>query len=200
MRWDNLFDDLEGQLAQELSAEELDIRVEEERLRLSRLTVRDRLEALHASYLETEEWGVRLQLRSGTPLAVRPRTIGRDWISADEIDESARSRQCIIPLPAIVSIAFTSDQIARSLQTPDAAITSRKLPGQLGLAFILRDLCRRRVTLDLQAADSWHHGTIDRVGREHLDLAIHDRGTFRRESQVVETRVIPFNQIALVRP
>ncbi|MDI1335854.1 MAG: hypothetical protein PSU94_06675, partial [Lacunisphaera sp.] len=46
MRWEHLFDDLESQLEQELTAEELDLEGEEERLRLGRLSVRDRLVAL----------------------------------------------------------------------------------------------------------------------------------------------------------
>ncbi len=43
MRWDNLFDDLESQLEQELGAEDVDLLAEEERLRLGRLALRDRL-------------------------------------------------------------------------------------------------------------------------------------------------------------
>ena len=46
MRWDSLFDDLESQLERERTAEELDLEAEEERLRLGRLAVRDRLLAL----------------------------------------------------------------------------------------------------------------------------------------------------------
>lgn len=40
MRWEHLFDDLETQLERELTAEELDLEVEEERLRLGRLSLR----------------------------------------------------------------------------------------------------------------------------------------------------------------
>ena len=43
MRWDNLFADLEGQLEHELGAEDLELRVEEERLRLGRLSLRERM-------------------------------------------------------------------------------------------------------------------------------------------------------------
>ena len=43
VRWDNLFDDLEGQLENELNAEDLELRAEEERLRLGRLALRQRL-------------------------------------------------------------------------------------------------------------------------------------------------------------
>ena len=46
MRWDLLFDDLESQLDQEQRDEERALALEEERLRLARLTLRDRLTAL----------------------------------------------------------------------------------------------------------------------------------------------------------
>ena len=49
MRWDRLFDDIESQLERELSAEELDLAAEEERVRLARLGMRDRLVALRAA-------------------------------------------------------------------------------------------------------------------------------------------------------
>lgn len=54
MRWDDLFDDLESQLEREMTAEELDLEAEEERLRLGRLSVRDRLVALHESQRDAE--------------------------------------------------------------------------------------------------------------------------------------------------
>ena len=44
MRWDLLFDDLESQLDQEQRDEERALAIEEERLRLGRLTLRDRLD------------------------------------------------------------------------------------------------------------------------------------------------------------
>ena len=46
MRWDLLFDDLESQLDHEQREEERALALEEERLRLGRLTLRDRLAAM----------------------------------------------------------------------------------------------------------------------------------------------------------
>ena len=197
MRWDNLFEDLEGQLEHELSAEELDIRAEEERLRLSRLLLRDRLFAVHESHPDE---AVTLTLADGLVLRVRPRTFGRDWFSADLVDESARAGQGIVPIAAIGSLALEKSQVAPSLgATLEQAITG-SLAARLSLAFVLRDLCRRRAALDLRTPTGVVHGTIDRVGRDHLDLAEHAAGEPRRDAAVMRVRIIPLAQVLLVRP
>ena len=70
MRWDSLFDDLESQLERERTAEELDLEAEEERLRLGRLAIRDRLVALAAA---PGERPLRIALVGGGRLTVPPR-------------------------------------------------------------------------------------------------------------------------------
>src|SRR3954451_23485536 len=79
MRWDELFADLEGQLEAGLSAEEHDREAEEERLRLGRLTLRDRIAAIGAG----DAPHVRIELVTGETLVLRPRTVGRDWVTGD---------------------------------------------------------------------------------------------------------------------
>lgn len=197
MRWDNLFDDLEGQLEQELSAEELDLRAEEERLRLGRLAIRDRILAVHEA--SGKDYSIRVFLADGSALAVRPVTFGRDWFSADVVDDSTRRVQCIIPIPAIAAIAFTREQLAGSLVGTPGETTQTSLPARLSLGFVLRDLCRRRSPLELQTSIGSLHGTIDRVGRDHLDLAVHESGEPRRETAVSQMRLVPLAQVLLVR-
>jgi hypothetical protein len=199
MRWDNLFDDLEGQLEQELSAEELDLRAEEERLRLGRLALRDRILAAHEGRSVDDDDGIRIVLTDGTPLTVRPITFGRDWFSADLRDDSSRHVQAIIPIASIGSVAFTARQAARSLDAVPGSSSPTSLPARLTLSFVLRDLCRRRSAVELQTPLGSLHGTIDRIGRDHLDLAVHDAGEARRQSAVQQLRVIPFNQVLVVR-
>lgn len=199
MRWDNLFDDLEGQLEQELSAEEIDLQAEEERLRLGRMSVRDRILAIHDHDGKGASYSIRLALAHGPTVAFRPHTFGRDWISGDLVDESQREVQCIVPIAAIAGLILFREQVAHSLGEPDAVQSGRGLSSRLGLSFVLRDLCRRRRSIELQLACGTLHGTIDRVGRDHLDLAVHDPGTPRRESAVTQYRVVPFSQLLLVR-
>jgi hypothetical protein len=196
MRWDNLFDDLEGQLEQELGAEETELRAEEERLRLGRLTLRDRLRALSVG----EGAGpVRLSLTDGSTLDLSPHTFGRDWISGDVVDHSSRHIQFILPLDAIASLRLTRAQVSDSLEAAATPENERGLSRRLGLAFVLRDLCRRRQAIELVLDEELIAGTIDRVGRDHLDLAVHEAGTARREVLISQYRVVPFSRVLLVR-
>lgn len=197
MRWNNLFDDLEGQLEQELGAEEIDLRSEEERLRLGRMTVRDRLLALHHSAATTV---IRVLLGpSGPAVRLEPGAFGRDWFSAELVDETPRRRQVIVPLAAVSALELEAAQVAPSLTQVDRSPPAGGLSHRLGLAFALRDLCRRRAALELTLLGGTVHGTIDRVGRDHLDLAVHEPGAARRDPDVLAYRVIPFAQLLLVR-
>jgi hypothetical protein len=198
VRWDNLFDDLEGQLAQGLSAEDVDIRAEEERLRLAQLTIRERLLAIQESYERSDDYAVRLGLTNGATLDVRPVSIGKDWVSGDIRGTTQLNDQCIVPLAAIARIVLSRDHVRRSLagvrKETGAAISAR-----ISVPFVLRDLCRRRASVDIVTASATIHGTIDRVGRDHLDIAVHEADAPRRESSVSHFEIVPLNQVVFVR-
>lgn len=191
MRWDSLFDDLESQLERERTAEELDLEAEEERLRLGRLAIRDRLVALAVS---PGQRPLRLALAGGIRLVVHPHTIGRDWLSAALPD----GRQCVVPLASIASISLSQVEVATSLRD-NGGTPLETVSGRLGLPFVLRDLCRRRRQVEVTTADGMLVGTIDRVGRDHVDLAVHEAGTPRRESAVRDVLMVPIARILLVR-
>lgn len=199
MRWDNLFDDLESQLEHELTAEDIDLRAEEERLRLGRMSIRDRLAALHGAESAGGDYSIRLLLADGQPITVHPVALGKDWLSADLLDESSSRRQCIVPLAGVSGVVLRPSQVPASLTTADQASGPREFSARLSLAFVLRDLCRRRRAVDLDLLTGTIHGTIDRVGRDHVDLALHERGTPRRESEVTQHRIVPLAQLRLVR-
>lgn len=194
MRWDHLFDDLAGQLEHELQSEESDLRLEEERLRLGRLPLRERLAVLKASS-DPALSRVRLRLRTGETHEVRLVTVGRDWLAGD-IDGGSGGSQAIVPLSAVDSLVVTQQQADVSL---DPLATTSELAARLGVAFLLRDLCRRRSPVTVVTATGSATGTIDRVGRDHLDLAVHDLEVPRRSSAVEHVRVVAFDQLLLVR-
>ncbi len=196
MRWDNLFDDLESQLEYELGSEDVDVRAEEERLRLGRLSMRDRLTRLHASARATD-YSIRVDV-AGTLMRVSPTSFGKDWMAARLIDETPRHTHIVLPLRAIAGIVLDRPHSTASLAATPAEGESA-LSARLGLTFVLRDLCRRRSELDLVLPSGSVHGTIDRVGRDHCEIAEHEAGTPRRESSVAHYRIVPIDHLLMVR-
>ncbi|MFC0681368.1 hypothetical protein ACFFGH_26360 [Lysobacter korlensis] len=196
MRWENLFQDLEGQLEQELDAEELELRAEEERLRIGRMTLRDRIVAASGDGTSVEP--LRLVLSDGARLELRLTAYGRDWVAGEAVGELRRHGPVVVPLGSIATVLLDSDQLGHSLTAAPAG-ASPPLADRLGLAFVLRTVCRRRSAVDLVLTDGRVHGTVDRVGRDHLDLAVHEPGLPRRRDAVRQVRLVPFAQLVLVR-
>ncbi len=193
MRWDHLFDDLAGQLEHELRSEEADLQQEEERLRLGRLPLRDRLVALRGSG-DPVAARIQCRLRSGDVVRLRLVTIGRDWMAGD-LDGSPLREQAIIPFAAVDALILTPEHAQLSL---GPVVERSELASRLGIGFLLRDLCRRRIGVTVRTYTGDVTGTIDRVGRDHLDLAEHDLDVVRRSREVRQVRLIPTEQVLLV--
>ncbi|TPW73592.1 hypothetical protein [Schumannella sp. 10F1B-5-1] len=196
MRWDRLFDDLESQLEQELDAERSDLIAEEERLRLGRLALRDRLTEMVRADAGAE---LDLLLRDGTRVVLAVGSTGRDWIAGELRDDTRVRASCILPLAAVGAVVPRGDQLAVSLGAPPLGDPQPSLSARLGLGYVLRELSRRRSPVDLVTGWGRMHGTIDRVGRDHLDLAEHDPGAHRRLGAVRRTLLLPFGELLLVR-
>ncbi|REJ06554.1 hypothetical protein DY023_05455 [Microbacterium bovistercoris] len=189
MEWDHLFDDLEGQLASEWEAERAALDAESERLRISKLTLHDRLRALcgQASV-------VVLDLGDEHRLHATMRTIGADWIAVTIRNDP---RPLIVPIAAIAGVGTDHGSLLGSLaETAELS----PLRARMDLGFVLRDLARRRTTVALAVRDGGlQHGTIDRAGADHLDIALHDAGEPRRTSTVRGFRVVPFSSLRWIR-
>lgn len=192
VRWDELFADIESQLEHELDLEHQELAAEEERLRLGRLSLRERI-------LSMARGGeaVVLVLVDGETVALRVGSAGRDWI-AGETGTAPAGRAAVVPLAAIAAVLPGHDQLELGLR-PAAPDAVPALAARLGLGFVLRDLCRRRAGVELSTRVGTLHGTIDRVARDHLDLAEHDAGEARRDRVVRRIRLVPFDAIVAVR-
>lgn len=194
MRWDNLFDELESQLEQHLGAEELDLRAEEERLRLGRLGLRDRLRAI-----ATGDEPLALGLVDGSRITMDVETIGRDWLVGHMAGSSSRAAACVVPLASVSVVLPTASQLALSLAASSDAEGPGSAGAGLGLTSVLRDLCRRRCAVAITTRSGTLHGTIDRVGRDHLDLAQHDAGSVRRADAVTGICMLPLEEVVVLR-
>lgn len=200
VHWDRLFEDLEGQLASEWEAERAALDAESERLRISRLDLRDRLRMLCSL-----DAPVMLELAGGTRLSVRLRGLGADWLAAQAASDDgrvhtggARNPISMIPLTAIQGVMTDHGMLLASLDAQGA--TEPALRERMTLGFVLRDLARRRVPLRIALRKGGElHGTVDRAGADHLDLAEHDPGEVRRAGAVRGFRILPFTALLWVR-
>ena len=189
MEWEHFFDDLEGQLAAEWEAERAALDAESERLRISRLALRDRLRILASSDARTT-----IGLASGERLSARAKGLGADWVGLAPLDDP---RLILVPLDAVEQFGVDHGTLLSSLDAdqPEASLRER-----MTIGFVLRDLARRRVPvrIALRHGDPVH-GTIDRAGADHLDLAVHDAGEPRRTQTVRAHLMVPFSAIVWVR-
>lgn len=196
VHWDRMFEDLEGQLASEWEAERAALSAESERLRISRLELRTRLRTLCAAGAP-----VTLELAGGQRHPALLRDLGADWLAAEHAPERARGRpeMSIVPLHAVAGLRMDHGLLLTSLEEQPPMEAS--LRDRMTLGFILRDLARRRVAVRIDLLHGGEvHGTIDRAGADHLDLAVHDPGEARRIGAVHEFRIVPIPAILRLRP
>ncbi|WP_394551276.1 hypothetical protein ACDF64_11120 [Agromyces sp. MMS24-JH15] len=196
MRWDLLFDDLGAQLDREEREEERALALEEERLRLSRLTLRDRLIALAEPGPDGRTQAVGLELVGGERRYLRPTAFGRDWLAGELADAARGGAEGIVPLAAIAAVLPMRDRLLPSLEP--VAERATRLADRIGITFVFRDLSRRRIAVRVSTLDGDFPGTLDRVARDHVDLALHEPGVPRRDREVQGYRIVPIERIRLV--
>lgn len=198
MRWERLFEDLEGQLAAEWESERAALDSEGERLRLSRVRLHDRLVALAGGGVREP---VGLALAEGSVVRGTVEAVGADFAalrldSGDGVRESYAGGLALVRTGALASITTAEATLMRSARA-EAQLTRGGLSERLTLGFVLRDLARRRIPVRVHTLGATaEYGTIDRVGVDHLDLAVHDAGVARRTGDVRAYRLLPFAAVA----
>lgn len=183
MRWDALFMDLEAQLA---AGSRLDLDAEiSERMRVeeSAVELTDRLRGSLGLVI-----GVHVATGS-----VFEGTLSHAGSQALVLE--GRHHQVLVPYAAAVQYVGLS-RLAVKEQS--------KVRQRLGLASALRGLARDRTRLSVLAArgatgETVLHGVIDRVGRDHLDLAVTENGEERRASSVRQMVTVPFSALVALR-
>ena len=193
VRWDRFFDDLEDQLASEWEAERAALDTEAERLRLSRVTIRDRFGALIDRERSTP--APSFEFADGTVIPAEVTGVGADWIALEPAE--SRGGAVLAPLSAVACVGMPHPDLLRSARPAPARSV---MADRMTLGFVLRDLVRRRVgvALHLRSGRSLT-GTIDRAGADHLDLALHDPGAPRRAGEVTGHRLVSFDALAWIR-
>ncbi|WP_345038654.1 hypothetical protein [Arthrobacter methylotrophus] len=183
MRWDALFEDMEAQLASErLLGLESEIS-ERARVEIAGIATSDRLRGALGQKID-------VKLRSGSVVSGALSHVGSEWVVLDE-----GRHQWLVPTAAALTYQGLSRQ-ARADQS--------KRPQRPGLASALRTLARDRAELAVHLLGLVPEGTmmggvIDRVGRDHFDLAVMLPGEVRRSGNVVSVATVPFQSLAALR-
>lgn len=183
MRWAALFADLEAQLAAVADADLAGEVADRQRLEVARLELVDRLRAAVGTELA-------VGLVTGATEHAVVGGAGPDWV----LLEATGRPDALVPLAAVTWLRGLPSyaRVAASV----GAVESR-----LDLGFVLRGLARDRAVVRLELADRTAvTGTIDRVGRDFLDLAEHAVDDVRRAEAVQAVRTVPFAGVAAVRP
>jgi hypothetical protein len=180
VRWEDLFADLDGQLAAgEAAALQAEL-AERTRAEHARLMLVERLTAHVGRDLTVGVAGVG-------PVAGRLADAVGAWLVVAEVP----GRSVLVPAQAWRWF----DGLSRTAEAPAGAVTRRS---SLGSA--LRALAARRAAVSLHLPDGTAlAGTIDRVASDHLDLALHTPDEQRRRGAVTGVRVVPQAGIVAVR-
>ena len=182
MRWEGLFADLEGQVesaeALELAAEVAD-RTRRER---GRIRLVDRLRPSLNRPLQVTVAGAG-------HLAGQLTAVGADWLLLEE--ESGR--EALVPVAHLLRV----QGLGTRAEEPGS---EGRVAARLDLRSALRGLVRDRSSVHVVLRDgSDLSGTLDRVGLDHCELAMHAIGESRRSRSVRSLDVVPVAALACVR-
>ena len=183
MRWDELFADLEGQLAaQQVAAERGSEVADRTRSEQSGLTFLDRARASRGAV-------VRLRVSGMGEVAGVLTEVGAQWLLLAE----PSSREALVPLHAVLS----ADGFGARSASPGSA---GRVFARLGLGTALRRLAQDRAVVTVWLCDgSTVSGTIDRVGADFLELSAYGAGELPRRAAQTGSRTVPVSALAVVR-
>lgn len=191
MRWDRFFEDIEDQLESEWEAERAALESEAERLRLSKLTLHERVAAMVGA-----DASATLELIDGTALDAPVTALGADWLLVSPWQ--TRAGAALVPLTSVTAVRMPHAELLRTAR-PAGATAKAPVSRRATFGFAVRDLVRRRAGVSIHATSARvFSGTIDRAGADHLDLALHDPGAPRRRAEVSAYRIIPFASVAWI--
>jgi hypothetical protein len=185
MRWQRLFADLDAQFVAGQRAErEADV-ADLIRAERGQLALVDRLRPHLGSVLT---W--RLDPASGVDgaLAAAVLDLGSDWVLVEAAAAGSIRRQLLVPLRSVVWIGGLSGA---------ARVDDSQVARRMSLTVVLRGLSRDRAPVRVWTSAGQLTGTIDRVGADHLDLAVHDLDLPRRASAVREVRCVPLSAVSV---
>lgn len=182
MRWDRLIDDLEAQAAA-LEVRERQVEATDRtRRELARAALLDRFRAAVGA-------AITIYPDTGDPVHGRLSRVGAGWVLVtDGLSEQ------VIATEHVGSVSGLP--VALEAPLSDA---QRRVHRGLDLAYLLRGMAADRSYLRLTLRGEAIAGTIDRVGADFFDLAVHPAGEQRRAGSVREVRTVLTAAVVAVR-
>jgi hypothetical protein len=179
VRWEDLFEDLEGQAESWERAEREAEVADRTRSEVGRLTLMSRLRS-------SEGRDISLRLRGGVTISGRLVRLGVDWMLL------SCPHEVVVPLRGIAAVA----------NLPFDAVSPHGLgevASRLTLSSVFRamavDRVRITVLLDDQTSVS---GTPDRVGQDFVDLALHHGDEPPRTAAVSMRTTVSYGAVSAV--
>ena len=198
LRWERLFAGLENRYEELADAAASAEHADRERVAFGAVTAVQRL----AGAIGTP---VRMRLEGGAVIAGELRAMGPDWLLVTE----AAGRECLIRWAAVIAVEGVTTGTGQEL-TP--------MQRRLDLRRALRGLARDRAPC-VVALTGWRAGlaagsftasaasdagaelvgTIDRVGADFIEMAIHAPWEPRRAGTVRSVALVPLGAVVVVR-
>ncbi|WP_299952239.1 hypothetical protein [uncultured Modestobacter sp.] len=182
MRWEQLFADLEAQVAEQESVAERAEDGSRARAEYGRVRLADRLGGARGHELT-------LGCTGAGQLSGRLTDVGVDWLLLTD----PQDREVLVAVRAVCSVGGLS-----ALTAP--AVEEGTVARALDLRRALRGLARDRAGVQVLLADGTAPtGTIDRVGADFVELAEHPLDAPRRRGAVTGVRTLPLPAVVAVR-
>jgi hypothetical protein len=179
MRWQELFDDLGGQLDHAVGVDRAAEADDDVRVARSRQTL--------TAWMATAGTELTVLTRDGTTVVGCVASHGEDWIVVRD------GRGDVVVLAGSVTSASGRGSAPAPLVAPSAR-------SSLSLRTVLRGHVRRRAPVSVGTLAGVVRGTPDAVGADHLEVAVHDLDVPRRADRVRAIAVLPFAAICWLRP
>lgn len=179
MRWQQLFDDLEGQ-AESWERVERDAEVADRtRSEVGQLTLMSRLRSNEGSE-------VSLRLTTGTSVSGTLLRLGVDWMLLGCPHET------VVPLAGIATVS----NLPWGAVSPAGVEVVRS---RLTLSSVFRAFAMDRARVTVRLSDQTTvSGTPDRVGRDFVDLAVHHADEAPRPTAVAGRTTVAYAAISVV--
>ncbi len=182
MRWQQLFADLEAQLAEEAAADERREDASRARAEWGRLRLADRLRGSLGR-------SVTVSCQGAGEVTGRLVEVGVDWL----LLEDGQRREVLVAQRVVRTVGGLT---ARTAAERDLGAVGRRLDLRRALRGLARDRALVHCMLDDGGVVT---GTVDRVGADFLELAEHPADLPRRRGAVTGVRAVVLEAVAVVR-